>query len=313
MDRGSIKTQKTRVASIDIGTNTILMLIADVDENCNIIMVEDYHQIARLGENLRNSGNISDNAIYRAIDILKFYRNEIEKHKVEKIFSLATSAMRSAKNAQFVKHLFEEILGSEILIIDGELEAAISFHGSIEDNFRSVVLDIGGGSSEIISGERGKIDFKISLSIGSVSLTEKYFHSYPIEEKTILDIKKELFSTFSLVDPNFIAGKIYAVAGTPTTLAMCSLGLRNYDRNLVHNFFLDLQTIQNLRAEFQNLTVNQIIAKYHIHPMRADVILAGTLILEAFCQFFRINGVITSDKGLRYGAINYFFCKEFIK
>ncbi|MGQ9818360.1 MAG: Ppx/GppA phosphatase family protein [Candidatus Kapaibacteriales bacterium] len=313
MDWSTPNTKITRVASIDIGTNTILMLIADVDENCNLRVVGDFQSIARLGENLDKSGSISHTAELRTIEILKYYKLEIENFKVEKVFAVATSAMRQAKNSILVKRNLEQVLDIQIFIIDGETEATISFLGSIEDDLPSVVFDIGGGSSEIIIGEKGKIKFKKSLDIGAVTITEKFFYENPPQKIRIDQAYDLILSHFKSINPKLISGKVYAVAGTPTTLAMCALNLKEYDRNLVHNYFLKFQTIQYFREIFSSLTVNEIIRRYNIHPMRADVILAGTLILEGFCNYFGLDGVVVSDKGLRYGVINYFFCQELSK
>lgn len=306
-------TKITRIASIDVGTNTILMLIADVEENCNLKIIGDYHSIARLGEYLDQSGIISPDAEQRAIEILKYYRSEFEHYNVDKVFAVATSAMRKAKNSTLVKLTLEQALGNQIVIIDGETEAVISFLGSIEDDSPSAVIDIGGGSSEVIIGEKGKIEFKASLNIGAVSITEKFFNENPPKKNKVDEASNVIKSTFQSINPKLLSGKVYAVAGTPTTLAMCALGLQEYDRNLIHNYFLELKTIQKLREIFSLLTVDEIIERYYIPPMRADVILAGTLILESFCDYFGLKGVIVSDKGLRYGVINYFFCQKLSK
>lgn len=306
-------TKITRIASIDIGTNTILMLIADVDENRNLKIIGDYHSIARLGEHLDQSGIISPEAEQRTIEILKYYRSEFEHYNVDKVFAVATSAMRKAKNSTMVKLTLEQALGNQIIIIDGETEAVISFLGSIEDDSSSAVLDIGGGSSEVIIGKKGKIEFKASLNIGAVTITENFFNENPPKKNKIDEASNVIKSTFQSINPKLFSGKVYAVAGTPTTLAMCALGLREYDRNLIHNYFLELKTIQKFREIFSSLTVDEIIERYCIHPMRADVILAGTLILENFCDYFGLKGVIVSDKGLRYGVINYFFCQKLSK
>lgn len=315
MDRSPSYSKKVkRVASIDIGTNTILMIIADVDQDCRVNVLSDYQEFARLGENLSQTGLISQKAIERAIDILRKYKNEISKFQVEKVFTVATSAMRRAKNSKKVKKLFEEVLGSKISIIDGDTEAIVTYLGSIEDSSYSVALDIGGGSTEIITGENGEVLFKKSLNIGVVSLAEEYLQDNSIPRfKDKFQLQKQIESYFSFVNSSYIKGKIYAIGGTATTLAMCALGLKNYNSRLVNNYFLDLKTIQNLLEQFENLTTMQIVTNFNINPMRADVILTGTMILWVFCKYFGLNGVKVSDKGVRYGVISHLFCKEFNK
>ncbi len=298
------KSEKVRrVASIDIGTNTILMLIADIDEACNIYPIADEHAIARLGEGVNETANISEAAIDRAVEILESYRNKITKLKVEKVFAVGTSALRDAKNALQVLKQLEQAIDTRIKVIDGELEAYLSFIGTVVDQSYSVVLDIGGGSTEIIAGNSNKIEFKRSLRVGAVRLTEEFFQFYPPTPNQVLQARNEAKRLFDEIDKKVVKGNVFAVAGTPTTLAAAVLKLKEYDRNKVDGYFLELSDIEALRIEFEQMNVREIVEKFYIHPKRADVILAGTLLLEEFCRNFNLAGIIVSDKGLRYGII----------
>lgn len=292
-----------RVASIDIGTNTILMLIADVDELGNIYPVADEHSIARLGEGMNGSGIIMDSAIERAVKILESYQNQIARLKVEKVFVVGTSALRDARNASDTVAKLEQPINTRIEVIDGEVEAYLSFIGTIIDESYSVVLDIGGGSTEIVAGYWDKIQFKRSLRVGAVRITESFFPVHPPNNDQISEARKEVRSLFRMIDKKVIKGNVFAVAGTPTTLASITLGLHKYDRNKVDGYILDVSKIEILRAKFEQMTIEEIVDKLYVHPRRADVILAGTLILEEFCKSFDLPGVIVSDKGLRYGVI----------
>jgi exopolyphosphatase/guanosine-5'-triphosphate,3'-diphosphate pyrophosphatase len=298
------KGKKTkRVASIDIGTNTILMLIADVDESGNIYPVADEHSIARLGEGVNETGMITDLATERAIEILKNYRHQILRLKVEKVFAVGTSALRDARNSLDVLVRLEQPIDTKIEVIDGELEAYLSFIGTVIDESYSVVLDIGGGSTEIIAGYLNKIQFKQSLRVGAVRLTENFFPVHPPSNNQISKAREEIGTLFSMIDKGVIKGNIFAVAGTPTTLASIVLGLHKYDRNKVDGYHLELFKIEILRKKFEQMTIEEIVDKLYVHPRRADVIFAGTLILEEFCKSFDLSEVIVSDKGLRYGVI----------
>lgn len=295
-----------KVAGIDVGTNTILMLIADVSADGKVVPFQDYHAIARLGEGLNKTGIISDESLKRAIDILKYYQKEIERHSVEEVFCVGTSALRDAKNSQLVIRQIEEETGLKVKVIDGQFEAFLSFIGTVEGEGYSVVFDIGGGSTEIIAGEANQILFRRSFDFGVVKLTEQFIKTHPPNENTIKQIKDEILKYFSLVEPGVVKGKIYAVAGTPTTIAAVVLGLKEYDRTKVDNYVLTLEQIRNTLNLFLSLSIEEIISKLYIPPLRADVITAGAIILETFCEHFHLDKVIVSDKGLRYGIVKYF-------
>lgn len=299
-----------RVAGIDIGTNTILMLIADVFDDGKIVPIGDYHAIARLGEGLKQTGNISEEALNRGLEILKNFKKEIVRHSVDKVFCVGTSALRDAKNSLSVIEKIESETGLKVKVIDGQFEAYLSFIGTIESDEYSIVFDIGGGSTEIIAGENNQISFRKSFDFGVVKLTEQFIESHPPDEITIKTMKNEISKHFSLIQSNIVKGKIYAVAGTPTTIAAVVLGLKEYDRNKVHNYVLTLNDIRQTLSLFLTLSIDEIISKLHIPPLRADVITAGTIILETFCEYFNLDSVIVSDKGLRYGVVKYFGCGD---
>jgi exopolyphosphatase/guanosine-5'-triphosphate,3'-diphosphate pyrophosphatase len=295
-----------RVAGIDIGTNTILMLIADIKDNGELVPVADFHSIARLGEGLNHSGIISETAIKRALQILDNYVKEINKLDVENVFCVGTSALREAKNSKEVVKQIEEATGIRVNVIDGEFEAFLSFIGTVEDEKYSVLLDIGGGSTEVISGEKDRIVFRVSFPFGAVKLTEEYFIPHPPSSEIISKTKQELFEAFSSIDKSVVKGRTYAVAGTPTTIVAVVLGLKEYDRNKVDGYVLTLDEIRSAKSLFLSMSVEEISRKLYVPPLRADVITAGTVILESFCEFFTLPSVIVSDKGLRYGVIKYY-------
>ena len=175
---------KSICAGIDIGTNTLLMTIG-YNENGKLHVIEDYHSIVRLGEELNQNGYVLDSACNRAVESLKKCKILCEKHGVTKINAVATSAMRDAANSADIKSRLESALGSEIRIIHGEEEAKLSFLGTVEDDSHSVVIDIGGGSTEIVFGKGSEILFRKSLQIGAVRLTEKFVSSLPPTEQEV--------------------------------------------------------------------------------------------------------------------------------
>lgn len=288
-------------ASIDIGTNTILLLIANVSGN-NVEIIEDHHKIARLGEGLDKSGFISDAAIERGRKILEYYAERMKVHKVESVGVVATSAMRDAKNSSEVRAIFEAIISSEIKVIVGDEEARLSFLGSIEDDEQNTVIDIGGGSTEIICGSGTNITDKISLQTGAVRLSERSNLFYPFSEDALKFADDELNHLFEKVK-DFQFGKIIAVAGTPNTLAQICLGLKDYSRDILHNFKMTSEDLDKVIEIIKSNPQQHLIDNYGVHPNRADIILGGALILQKLLEVSKKDEFTVSSNGLRFGVI----------
>ena len=299
-----------RYATIDIGTNTILMLIAEKSDNPeSFLELIDEHEIARLGEGFATNPTkfIIPPAKERAIKILKRYRELCDEFQVEKIFAVGTSALREATNGQEITKELSSIIKTEIELIPGEKEAEFSFKGAVSNNKPSIVIDIGGGSTEIISGEDGKILKRISIPIGAVKLTEQYFNPHPTGKEKLKDASDYLDKIFFDLNLNFNAKdtEVFAVAGTPTTLAAVDLGLDDFQRNLIEGHKLSYSKINELFELFNTFSISDIIEKYKVHPNRADVITAGTLILKKVMKKINSNEIIASTKGIRYGMMKY--------
>jgi exopolyphosphatase / guanosine-5'-triphosphate,3'-diphosphate pyrophosphatase len=299
-----------RVAGIDIGTNTVLMLIADY-QNKQIKKVRENFAVARLGESLDKTGIISDEALERTAEILKENREICKELKVEKIIAVGTSALRDASNSAHALKVLKDALGAEINVISGIQEATYSFLGTVNCNSTALVIDIGGGSTELIIGKEDKILDKISLQIGAVRLTERYFQSlHPPDYYRIEQAEAELLNmlTESKMPPHF--DKVYAVAGTATTLATTALGLADDEVEKADRYILSRTDLTRIFDLYMNSTVDDIIHKFRVHPRRADLILAGSLIMKSVVEHFKINEIVISSKGLRYGILADFFKKH---
>ncbi|ROL61350.1 hypothetical protein D9V86_06230 [Bacteroidetes/Chlorobi group bacterium ChocPot_Mid] len=299
-----------RYATIDIGTNTILILIAESDNKETFKVITDEHSLARLGQGIgSNHKRILDEAIERAKKILINYKSICNKYNVEKIYAVATSAMRDAENRDDVKRTFEEIIDSEIEIISGEKEARFSFSGAIEDDNDSVVIDIGGGSTEIIFGNMEVIKNRFSLQIGAVRIKEQYSLNNPVEEANLIKAENAVNKELSFIKNIHHYVKVYAVAGTPTTLAGILMNLKEFDRNFIQGYQIKIDDIKQLFDRFCQMTVEEIINEYSVNPNRADVITAGTMILIKILEHINSDKCIASTKGLRYGMMKYLISK----
>lgn len=296
-----------KIASIDIGTNTILLLIVEIKNN-HLNIVEDHHKIARLGEGLDKSGEILVESIERASKILDYYKKRIELIGVDTTLVVATSAMRDAKNSELVKNIFESILDTQIKVIKGLDEARLSFLGSIENNGLNTVIDIGGGSTEIISGKNSDILNSVSLQTGAVRLSERHNLFYPFSSSSLKSADNELNFLFSDIK-KFNIANIIAVAGTPNTLAQIYLNLKEYSREKLHNFTMTKDNLNEVLEIIKNNPKEYLINNYGVHSNRADIILGGGLILNKLLEVSNINSFTISANGLRFGVVKDYLLK----
>ena len=217
-------------AAIDIGTNTVLLLIASIDTRGQLATLVDEQRVPRLGKGVDESGNINRSALNRLIDVLLEYRAMIADHGVESITVTGTSALRDAANRQHVLHRVRAATGFEITVLSGEDEALLSYRGAVSglaEGGSAVVLDIGGGSTEIISGEGESILFHTSRDVGAVRLTERFFRHDPPLPEEIQSALSTVRAAFADVPPfDETRCRLVGVAGTPTTLALLDQGIK---------------------------------------------------------------------------------------
>ena len=264
--------------------------------------MHDEHSIARLGEGVHASKCINEKAIERASHILHRYKLICDSYKVEKITIVATSAMRDADNAEYVCSILSSIIQKPISIISGKEEAYFSYVGSKETYDNPTIIDIGGGSTEIICMDNDHTIQSISLNIGAVRFTEKYFSTYPPSidsiQEAIAEIKTSLSQfTISVHSP------VIVVAGTPTTLACIDQGLDEYHRDKVHGYILTYDAISSITDMLCTSSYDSLFSIKGINPKRADILPAGSLLLKSLLSYFAIEHCIVSTKGLRYGVL----------
>jgi exopolyphosphatase / guanosine-5'-triphosphate,3'-diphosphate pyrophosphatase len=299
-----------RIAAIDIGTNTILMVIGEKAHDGKLIILRDEHDIARLGEGVDSNKLIQPIAIERAKKILTKYKAICDSLQVDKIVAAGTSALRDSSNKDEVCWEFASILNSEINIIPGETEANLSFLGTAEGLSPSLVLDIGGGSTEFIYGKDNHVESKISLQMGVVRITERIFRgTHPPSPDNLIEASGIISKELAKVEIPKNKYKFYAVAGTPTTIAAMALNLKEYDYQAIHGFILKKEELDRIYNIFLSSSINDLIEIYGIHPKRADVITAGALILKEAMNYLKLDECIVSAHGLRYGILKDAFWK----
>ena len=300
------------IASIDIGTNTVLLLIAEVDvKTSNIKTLHNEYRIPRIGKGLRPGIPITDDKVFELTKILWNYKNIADEYNCKKIIATATNAFRIASNGEEIINLIRIKLGIQIEIIKGEDEARYSYlgaAGSNSENENTLVIDIGGGSTELVLGNSHTILFKKSFQIGAASGTENYFFHAPPENDELRNFDVAMDKIFEeLKNSSLIIDRAVAIAGTPTTLACIKMGLDKFDEELIEGSYIKLHELYTLIGQLQKLNTNDILLNFNsIVKGREDIILSGSYILYYIMKTLRLDNVIVSTKGIRYGAIiNY--------
>ena len=275
-----------RVAVIDCGTNTVRLLIADPGDDGGLKEVTRTLRFARLGEGVDATGRFTPEALGRTFSVVDQYAEIIANSHVDKVRFVATSAARDVSNRDEFFAGVEARLWVAPDVISGDEEAQLSFLGAlsggpIDVDAQVLVVDIGGGSTELVHGSgSGAILTEVSLDMGSVRIRERFLHHDPGTEEEIRsarDFVNGLLDT-SPVDLTGISMFI-GVAGTVTSLSGMNMGLTAYDRTKVHNSTLTVAEIEALSARLFTLSVAQTIAEYpSLQPERAEVICAGALI-----------------------------------
>ncbi|MGZ3768394.1 MAG: Ppx/GppA phosphatase family protein [Bdellovibrio sp.] len=294
-----------KVAALDLGTNTFLCLIAEGTKSGITKVHKDLVQVVRLGQDIDKTGEFHPEALKRARQCLTEFKKEIDAQKVDAVLAMATSAARDARNGSELFKIGEE-LNIPIQIIPGEDEARITYQGATLGLTNlaetSLVIDVGGGSTELIYGKGENIYFAESLNIGGVRLTEKFISAQPVveKEKTTLNsyIQEQLHNILLKLKDKTV-GQVIAVAGTPTSLVAIEIG--GFDEKKVDGYFLKKERLAYWVNEFANTTVEEKKVKYNLGG-RADIIFAGASILLAVIESLNLPGIIVSTKGVRYGV-----------
>ena len=296
----------SRVAAIDCGTNSIRLLIADIDGG-NFREVFRTMEIVRLGQGVDKTKAFHPDAIERTLSALREFQGEILRRGVSKIRFCATSATRDATNRDLFINGVKEIIGIPPEVISGDEEARLSFMGAIRELHPSdapfLVIDIGGGSTEFVYGSQ-KVEAAISQNIGCVRMSERHFSSAPPSSEEIAqartDIDIAIQEAAGLV-PITQARTVIAVAGTATTVAAAALGLESYDRYSIHLSRISAKRTHEVSEMFLSMSRDQLSSLGYMHPGRIDVIAAGSLVLDRIMQHCGASEFIASESDILDG------------
>ena len=295
-----------RVGVVDCGTNSIRLLIADIEGN-NFREVTRQMQVVRLGQGVDETNQFHPDAISRTFAAVDLYAGEIARRGVEKLRFCATSATRDALNRAIFVDGVKERLGIEPEVISGEEEARLSFAGATREFNKAdapfLVVDIGGGSTEFVLGS-DSVDSAISVNIGCVRMTERHFQSDPPTQDEIAiarrDIQNAIDIAYASVDIKS-AKTLVAVAGTATTVAAAALDLPEYDRYAIHLSHISAEQVHSVSNRFLSMAREERAALGYMHPGRVDVIGAGSLVLSEIMKATGAKEFVASENDILDG------------
>ncbi len=299
-----------RVAVLDIGTNSTRLLIADVDPSSGT--VEELlrrSEVTRLGQGVDSGGSLSDEAIARVIHTLTDYRAAIDSHGCQANLAVLTSAVRDASNgAEFAARVRDEF-GLDARVLSGSEEAQLTFLGAMSGRPAptepTVIIDIGGGSTEFVVGSGHTAGFHVSLPAGVVRMSERHIHSDPPALVQLQSLAADARTTFLEGLPPEVRAPVrrgIAVAGTATSAASIDQELDPYDPSRVHGYPLLLATVEMLLARLADMTEARRRTVVGLNPDRAPTIVAGMILLGEALRAFALDEVEVSEHDILHGG-----------
>lgn len=301
-----------RLGAIDIGTNSVRLLVADVDgKDADAAMhtIDRRMQITRLGQGVDEARRLRPEAIDRTLDVLREYRGALDQLGAKRVRATATSAARDADNRDDLFGPATDVLGVELELISGDEEARLSFVGAtagLAEPAPYLVVDIGGGSTEFIVGTR-EPDQLTSVDMGSVRLTEHYVSSDPPAPEELSATKSIVRDHLSDVERDIPtvrdAATLVGLGGTITTVAAIELGLPEYDSERIQHFRLGRAAAEDVFRTLATETAEQRRHNPGLDPGRVDVIVAGALELVTIMRAYSFDDMLVSEADILDGLV----------
>ena len=299
-----------KFASIDIGTNTVRLLILETDAQNDFNPVDSERVITRLGEGMDTEKRILENRISTTLAVLSNFRDRCRAHGDIPIQAVATSAVREAENGDEFVQRARELTGIRIQVIPWEEEARLTLEGVLwkipHQNKKILAFDIGGGSTEFILSRGNKIAATAGTRLGTVRLTEKFITRHPVDPDELRNLEDHLSKSLTSVkerlaefDPELLIG----TAGTVTTLAALDKNIYPYDPEKIHGTLLPHERVQGLMDELKSKSIEERLALKPMEPGREDLIIAGTAIALETMKAFGCQTLRVCEYGLREGIL----------
>jgi len=289
-----------KIGTIDIGTNSMRLLIADYN-NGKIENRKKYVNTTRIGQGVDKEGYISEEALQRNINALEEFANICKVEECQAIYCMGTSALRDSKNGNIFVDRAKQKTNINVEIISGNEESNLGFMGVLEGldtDEQILVIDIGGGSTEFILGDREGIKFAKSENVGALRMTEKFLAKDPIDTNEFSSMSKfiygEIKDTIDYIKSKQIK-KLVGIGGTITSLSAMNQELEVYSMEKIHNSEVSIKNIKDILQNLKQMTLNDKKTLKGLQPKRADIITAGVEILNIIMENLEIEKIIVSE------------------
>ena len=292
---------------VDVGTNSTRLLVAEVEDG-RVRELDRHTIVTRLGEGVDAAGRLSEAAMDRVLKACAQYRKAIDEAGVERVVALLTSAVRDAANGAELERELERRFGFDAQTISGEREARLTYLGATSARRHAaptLVLDIGGGSTELVVGEGDSVRFFVSTQLGSVRHTERHVHTDPPAPAELDACRAAARAELEAAVSREVREEVnegIAVAGTPTSFAAVELALDPYDPEQVEGHHLTLAACEWILAELAALPLGERRLVTGLHPDRAPTIVAGGTILVEAMRLFDLDEIEVSERDILHGA-----------
>jgi exopolyphosphatase / guanosine-5'-triphosphate,3'-diphosphate pyrophosphatase len=298
-----------KFASIDIGSNTVRLLIMEADDAGGFREVDSNRVICRLGEGINSEKKILPHRMDLTLDVLQGFRDQCRKHGDIPIRVVATSAVREASNREEFVRLASERAGLDVEVIPWEEEARLTVDGvfwKLPSSGKTLIFDIGGGSTEFIFSQDKQVLASAGTSLGVVRLTEQFISQHPINAREYQSLKTHIREQldrvhFRLGEPS--PEKLIGTAGTVTTLAAMDRNLFPYDPEKIHGLVLPRENIQRLFDDLKSMSLEQRLQIPSLEQGREDLIIAGTALVLEIMEVFHCSHLTVSEYSLREGIL----------
>jgi len=294
------------IAVIDIGTNSIKFCIVK-KHNGNLIPILDSVYATRIGENFRQTGEISSEAMERNIHVIQKLCEQSRQSGVSRIIAIGTMIFRSAINADIFIYKVQSFCGINIHVLSGDEEARFSYMAAMSSihniSGNICVMDTGGGSTELTFGKNNNISKSLSFDIGAVLLTESFCINDPVKEQDLKMMWHHIQQTINLYEIAQAINKLIGSCGAITTMAAVKYRLSKYDSDVIHGSILTQNDVLNQIDLYASKTIHQRRQIIGIQSGRADIALAGACIVKYVMEQLQCNQIIVCDRGVRYGVV----------
>jgi exopolyphosphatase/guanosine-5'-triphosphate,3'-diphosphate pyrophosphatase len=299
----------TTVAIVDIGSNSVRLLIADKTDDNEITELDRQANVTRLGQGVDTSNKLADEAMERTYKVLADYAERIDAHDCDTRIAVLTSAVRDSANGQEFAQTIHDRYGLTPHVLKGDEEARLTYLGATSerdpaDTTPTLVLDIGGGSTEIVIGVGAEVQFRVSTQAGVVRQSERHLHDDP---PTAAQINAAVADVRTAIErarrdvPTHEAAAFVGVAGTVTTIVAIALGFDHYDAEAIHGSVITAEQVHEVTARLLAMTHDERAALPVMHPGRVDVIGGGALVLRTLVEATNAAEVIASEHDILDG------------